>query len=188
MVKFYQHTSSFEHSWNNVTYAFWLRYPNPFAAHVVGCDVIDRSVDENGVLRSTRLILKQGVLPRWGRGLIKNTDTYIIEESEVDPRTHTMVTRTKNLNHVRAMQVEETQTFTIHPENSKWTQVKTEVRIISEIRWGLTGRVESFGINKFVDNSAKARKGMSHILERLRLNAQLASNPAPATSTTAAAV
>ena len=52
--------------------------------------------------------------------LIKNVDTYIIEESVVDPRTHTMVTRTKNLNHVRVMQVEETQTFTVHPENSKW--------------------------------------------------------------------
>lgn len=31
-----------------------------------------------------------------------------------------MVTRTKNLNHVRVMQVEETQTFTVHPENPKW--------------------------------------------------------------------
>lgn len=70
MVKFYQHTSSFEHAWDNVTYAFWLRYPNPFASHVVGCDVIDRHVDPvTGVLRTTRLILKQGVLPRWGRGV-----------------------------------------------------------------------------------------------------------------------
>ncbi|KAF8936295.1 PRELI-like family-domain-containing protein [Dissophora ornata] len=181
MVKFYQHTSSFEHAWDNVTYAFWLRYPNPFASHVVGCDVIDRQVDpETGVLRTTRLILKQGVLPRWGRHMIKNPDAYIIEESEVDPRTQTMVTRTKNLNHVRVMQVEETQTFTVHPENSKWTQVKTEARIISELRWGLTGRVESFGINKFMDNSAKARKGMAHILERLRHNAALAATPVAA--------
>ncbi|KAG0093841.1 hypothetical protein BGZ93_006589 [Podila epicladia] len=182
MVKFYQHTSSFEHAWDNVTYAFWLRYPNPFASHVLGCDVLDRSVDPaTGVLRTTRLILKKGVLPRWGRNLIKNVDTYIIEESVVDPRTHIMVTRTKNLNHVRVMQVEETQTFTVHPENSKWTQVKTEARIISELRWGLTGRVESFGINKFMDNSAKARKGMAHILERLRQNAAMAA-ATPATA------
>ncbi|KAG0252972.1 hypothetical protein BG011_006624 [Mortierella polycephala] len=181
MVKFYQHTSSFEHAWDNVTYAFWLRYPNPFASHVVGCDVIDRQVDpETGVLRTTRVILKQGVLPRWGRGMIKNPDAYIIEESEVDPKTQTMVTRTKNLNHVRVMQVEETQTFTVHPENPKWTQVKTEARIISELRWGLTGRVESFGINKFMDNSAKARKGMAHILERLRQNAALGATPVAA--------
>ncbi|KAF9991488.1 hypothetical protein BGZ79_004414 [Entomortierella chlamydospora] len=167
MVKFYQHTSSFEHAWDNVTYAFWLRYPNPFASHVVGCDVIDRQVDpDTGVLRTTRLILKQGVLPRWGRNLIKNPDAYIIEESEVDPRTQTMTTRTKNLNHVRVMQVEETQIFTVHPENPK-----------CELRWGLTGRVESFGINKFMDNSARARKGMAHILERLRHNASLAANP-----------
>lgn len=70
MVKFYQHTSSFEHAWDNVTYAFWLRYPNPFASHVLGCDVLDRSVDPvTGVLRTTRLILKKGVLPRWGRNV-----------------------------------------------------------------------------------------------------------------------
>ncbi|KAK3827607.1 MAG: PRELI-like family-domain-containing protein [Benniella sp.] len=183
MVKFYQHTSSFEHAWDNVTYAFWLRYPNPFASHVVGCDVIDRQVDPHtGVLRTTRLIHKQGVLPRWGRHLIKSADAYIIEESVVDPRTQTMVTRTKNLNHVRVMQVEETQTFTVHPENPKWTQVKTEARIISELRWGLTGRVEHFGVNKFMDNSVRARKGMAHILERLRHNAALATaeKPAPA--------
>ncbi|KAF9971287.1 hypothetical protein BGZ73_005810 [Actinomortierella ambigua] len=183
MVKFYQHTSSYEHAWDNVTYAFWVRYPNPFASHVLGCDVIDRSVDpETGVLRTTRLILKKGVLPRWGRNLIKNPDAYIIEESEVDPRTHTMVTRTRNLNHARVMQVEETQTFSLHPENPKWTQVKTEARIVSELRWGLTGRVEAFGINKFVDNSARARKGMKHILERLRQNAATATAgaaPAP---------
>jgi len=91
-----------------------------------------------------------------------------------------MVTRTKNLNHVRVMQVEETQTFTVHPENPKWTQVKTEARIISELRWGLTGRVEAFGINKFMDNSVKARKGMAHILERLRQNAALAGTPVAA--------
>ncbi|KAG9067836.1 hypothetical protein KI688_011424 [Linnemannia hyalina] len=186
MVKFYQHTSSFEHAWDNVTYAFWLRYPNPFASHVVGCDVIDRQLDPvTGVLRTTRLILKQGVLPRWGRGLIKNPDAYIVEESEVNPQTQTMVTRTKNLNHVRVMQVEETQTFTVHPENPKWTQVKTEARIISELKWGLTGRVEAFGINKFMDNSVKARKGMAHILERLRQNAALAAS-APAAAAAAA--
>jgi hypothetical protein len=62
------------------------------------------------------------------------------------------------------------------------TQVKTEARIISELKWGLTGRVEAFGINKFMDNSAKARKGMAHILERLRQNAALA---APATAAAA---
>ncbi|KAF9896153.1 hypothetical protein BX616_008036 [Lobosporangium transversale] len=97
-----------------------------------------------------------------------------------------MVTRTKNLNHVRVMQVEETQIFTVHPENPKWTQVKKEARFISELRWGLTGRVESFGINKFMDNSVRARKGMAHILERLRQNAALAGTPVVGAATTPA--
>lgn len=63
--------------------------------------------------------------------------------------------------------------------------MKTEARIISELKWGLTGRVEAFGINKFMDNSVKARKGMAHILERLRQNAALAAS-APATAAAAA--
>ena len=68
--------------WQNVTLAFWLRYPNPFASHgtfnssmlhctlltsiiVLAVDVLDRYVDENGVLKTTRLVLKKGKVPKW---------------------------------------------------------------------------------------------------------------------------
>src|SRR3954451_19322119 len=59
------------HPWELVTYAFWMRYPNPFSKHVLAADVIDRSFDpETGVLKTTRLLLKQGVLPRWGQAVM----------------------------------------------------------------------------------------------------------------------
>jgi hypothetical protein len=83
----------------------------------------------------------------------------VIEESQVDPRSMRMVTRTRNLNHVRIMQVEETQTITQHPINPEITTVRTEARIISKFGWGLASRIEIFGESNFANNAAKVRKG-----------------------------
>ncbi|KAI9028303.1 PRELI-like family-domain-containing protein [Phycomyces nitens] len=169
MVKFYQHVFNYEYPWQNVTFAFWLRYPNPFASHVLAVDVLDRHVDERGVLKTTRLVLKKGKAPKWfPESFLKNSEAFIIEESEVNPKTRTMVTRTKNLNHVRIMQVEETQTFTQHGQNQEWTSCKTEARIISRFGWGMTSRIEGFGQTNFAANAIKARKGMGHILQMIR--------------------
>ncbi|KAL1922581.1 uncharacterized protein VTP21DRAFT_10120 [Calcarisporiella thermophila] len=170
MVKFYQHSFKYDYPWSNVTYAFWVRYPNPFASHVHSVDVLDRTVDPvTGVLRTTRIILKSGKLPKWApRGIVKNTEAFIIEESEVDPHTRTMVTRTRNLSHARVMSVEETQTFRPHPDNREWTEVTTEARVVSRLGFGLTGRIEGFGVKRYSDNTAKSRMGMLHVLQMLR--------------------
>lgn len=74
--------------------AFFLRYPNPFARHVLSVDVLSRRVNPvTGQIHTTRLILKRGILPKWatrwlpssatsgGRGL----DAWVLEESVVDP-------------------------------------------------------------------------------------------------------
>lgn len=74
--------------------AFFLRYPNPFARHVLSVDVLERTVDPvTGRIKTTRLILKRGIVPQWaskflpvakasgGRGL----DAWVLEESVVDP-------------------------------------------------------------------------------------------------------
>nr|CAG8470034.1 4880_t:CDS:2 [Entrophospora candida] len=158
MVKFFQHTFRYEYPWDSVTLAFWMRYPNPFASHVESVDVIDRYVDpKKGILRTTRLILKRGVVPKWGRGFFKNSEAYILEESMINPKTQTMITLTKNITHARVMQVEERQTFRVDPNNPEHTQVTTEVRVISNFGWGLTERVEGFGIKKFSDNTTKSK-------------------------------
>ncbi|KAJ1922715.1 hypothetical protein IWQ60_006337 [Tieghemiomyces parasiticus] len=113
MVKFYQHTFDYDHPFPLVTLAFWLRYPNPFAAHVLASDVIDRYVDpDTGVLHTTRLILKRGNVPKWARTFMSNNEAYILEQSRVDPRDRTMVCTSKNISHKRVMVIEETQTFT----------------------------------------------------------------------------
>ena len=98
--------------WPIVSLAFFLRYPNPYAAHVVSCDVVSRTHTESGSLLTTRLILKRGALPRWApQGIITRAETWVIEESEVDHFGKTVRCRTRNLDHVKVMQVEESVVF-----------------------------------------------------------------------------
>ena len=92
--------------------AFFLRYPNPYASHVLSCDVISRDFTPSGSLVTTRLILKTATLPRWApRGIVSRSESWILEESEVDPQGKIVCCLTRNLDHVKAMQVHETQTF-----------------------------------------------------------------------------
>ncbi|TKY86681.1 hypothetical protein EX895_004321 [Sporisorium graminicola] len=95
MVKDFVHQSSYDHSWSSCVRAYFLRYPNPNASHVLSVDVIDRRIeyrpvrsgssspattssvtlddlvrqsplrDTIPVLCTTRLILKRGNLPKW---------------------------------------------------------------------------------------------------------------------------
>ena len=61
---------------------------------------------------TTRLILKKGSLPKWApRGLMPKAESWILEESEVDPVNGTVRCTTKNLDHVKVMRVEEHVTF-----------------------------------------------------------------------------
>jgi hypothetical protein len=108
MVKFFAQTHLYDEPWHTVALAFFLRYPNPYASHVLSCDVISRTVTPEGSLLSTRLILKRGALPKWApRGIVSRAESWVIEESEVDPMGRTVRCRTRNLDHVRVMQVSE---------------------------------------------------------------------------------
>ncbi|WWD19323.1 hypothetical protein CI109_103781 [Kwoniella shandongensis] len=94
MVQVYKKTHSYPDPPPTPLLAFFLRYPNPFARHVLSVDVLDRTVNTTtGQIHTTRLILKRGILPKWatrwlpnaglsgGRGL----DAWILEESIIDP-------------------------------------------------------------------------------------------------------
>ncbi|KAI9594956.1 PRELI-like family-domain-containing protein [Syncephalis fuscata] len=169
MVKVFQHAFRFDHTWEEVTLAFFLRYPNPHARHVLAADILEQRVDPaTGYLHTTRLLLKKGMVPKWGSKFVKHNEAYILEESITDPKKAVMTTRTRNVTHKRLMYIEETQQFMAHPENRAWTQAKCEARILSNIGWGMTSRVEGFGLKRFTDNTVKSRLGMKWVLEMLR--------------------
>lgn len=166
-MKFFSQSFLYDDPWSIVSLAFFLRYPNPYAAHVVSCDVISRTYTTSGSLLTTRLILKRGALPRWApKGIVSRAESWIIEESEVDPLGKTVRCRTKNLDHVKVMQVEEWVMFNQTPEGK--TLQTTEARILSGFGWGLTKRIESHGLSRFKANVQRSREGVSLILNLLR--------------------
>jgi hypothetical protein len=66
---------------------------------------------------TTRLILKRGAMPRWfPKGIVSRAETWVVEESEVDPVGRVVRCKTKNLDHIKVMQVEETVVFRSTPE------------------------------------------------------------------------
>ncbi|KAI8826248.1 PRELI-like family-domain-containing protein [Fimicolochytrium jonesii] len=171
MPQFFQTTNYIQHNWANVTQAVWQKYPNPFASHVLSSDVVERRVDPvTGVMSTTRLFLKKGAIPKWGRSLFNVRDAFILETSTVDPRTQTMTTVTRNLSHKKIMLVEETQTYTPRIDDPiNCTQLRTNVRIISNTGWApIKSRIEGFGLSKFKDNTIRSSKGLMHVLERLK--------------------
>lgn len=94
--------------WSIVSLAYFLRYPNPYASHIISCDVISRTVTHSGTLQTTRLILKRGSLPRWApKGIISRAESWVLEESEVDPLGQTLRCTTKNLEFTKVMKMEE---------------------------------------------------------------------------------
>jgi len=166
-MKLFSQSFLYDDPWSIVSLAFFLRYPNPYAAHVISCDVISRTHTAEGTLLTTRLILKRGSLPRWApKNIVSRAESWIIEESEVDPFGQVVRCRTKNLDHVKVMQVEEHVLFRYTPEGK--TLQTTEARIISGFGWGLTKRIESHGLSRFKANVQRSREGVSLILNLLR--------------------
>jgi len=166
-MRFFSNSHLYDDPWSIVSLAFFLRYPNPYAAHVLSCDVISRTHTPQGTLLTTRLILKKGSLPKWApKGIISRAESWILEESEVDPLGRVVRCKTRNLDHVKVMRVEEITTLR-QAEDGKTLQIN-EARIVSRFGWGLAKTIENHGLAKFKTNLQRSREGLSHILNALR--------------------
>ena len=166
-MKLYHTDFSYEHPWSTVTLAYFLRYPNPYAKHVLASDVIARHIDDNGCLHSTRLLLKRGKLPAWGARILNISETYIIEESVVDPHNRIMYTESRNLDHTKVLKVIESQRMT---ESQSGTKVSTTARMISKVPSFVGTKIEGLGVTKFRENFEKSRLGMQVVLEAMNRN------------------
>lgn len=72
------------------------------SAHVLTEDVLYREVTPSNHLLSRRLLTKTNRLPGWAERVFPAhmaRAVYVLEDSIVDPHTHTLTTKTWNLNH-----------------------------------------------------------------------------------------
>jgi len=166
-MRFFSQSLLYDDPWSIVSLAFFMRYPNPYASHVLSCDVISRNVTSSGTLLTTRLILKSGSLPKWApQGIVSRAESWVIEESEVDPNGKVMRCITKNLDHVKVMSVEER--ILLEQQADGKSLLSTEARFVSGFGWGLTKSIENHGLAKFKANIQRSRQGLSVILSLIR--------------------
>lgn len=83
-------------------------------------DVLDRHVDEQGRLHTTRLIGTEGFLPSWVCNMIGVSNRcYAYEHSVVDPVEKTMTMESRNVTLSGWVDVDETITYSQHQHVDK---------------------------------------------------------------------
>uniref|UniRef100_A0A3Q1GAP9 PRELI domain containing 3 n=1 Tax=Acanthochromis polyacanthus TaxID=80966 RepID=A0A3Q1GAP9_9TELE len=87
--------------------------PNPMNPSVFGVDVLDRSVDTEGRLHSTRLVSTEWGLPAMAKSIIgvTRTCTYVQEHSVVDPKEKTFELKSTNISFTNLVSVDEKLTY-----------------------------------------------------------------------------
>ena len=125
MVKFCESNYAYEYSFPAVTLAYFLRYPNPYAHHVLSTDTISRSIDSNGRLHTLRIHRKSSrlppavlkLLPKSVLGNVRGgtSESYILETSTIDVKEGWMRTESKNLDWTGVLSVVERQEYQRQP-------------------------------------------------------------------------
>lgn len=162
-MKYYSALNIFRFSWDQVTSAYWSRYPNPFSKHVLSEDVVEREV-KDGCLWSKRLITKTNKLPKWGERFVPGSKSAcIVEESVVDPVKKTLTTYTRNINLTRIMVVVEKCVYRPSKDDRHATECTKEAWVDSSI-YGFSRAIQAFGVDRFRKNATRATKGLEYIL------------------------
>ncbi|KAI1314948.1 hypothetical protein EDD11_001533 [Mortierella claussenii] len=170
-MKFFQATHTFDHPWAQVTAANWMKYPNEQCPHVVAVDVLNRHVDpETGVLHTERLLTCNQNAPALVlKFLGGSTVSYVRETSELDPKTKKLTMKTQNLSMCNVLKINETVTYTVHPQDGSSTLFRQEAQIMAGSALSrFSSYIEDFCLTRFRDNAAVGRAGFEMVLEKLK--------------------
>ncbi|ORY39088.1 MSF1-domain-containing protein [Rhizoclosmatium globosum] len=110
-MKLFEQSQTLNYSWDVVTTANWIKYPNEVSTHVLSVDILDRSVDAvTGVLRTERLICCKQSAPSILRtiGIPIPEVAWFREVSYLDPKTREYTATSVNLTMRNIMVVKET--------------------------------------------------------------------------------
>ncbi|XP_016841865.1 protein slowmo [Nasonia vitripennis] len=180
-MKVWMSEHTFNHPWETVASAAWRKYPNPITPSVLGTDVIDRRV-VNGVLHTHRLVSSQWGFPRWTKPLIGDANIcYASENSEVDPGNRLMVLRTRNLTFYNYITVDETVTYTPHPQDTSKTLL-TQEAVVKVHGVPLTHYMEDLLTSKISFNAGKGRQAIEWVIDKIDAEVKDLANSAAKTT------
>ncbi|NXC15740.1 PLD3A protein, partial [Corythaeola cristata] len=160
--------SFYRHPWDTVIKAAMRKYPNPMNPCVVGVDVLDRSLDNQGRLHSHRLLSTEWGLPSIVKAILgtSRTLTYIEEHSVVDPVEKKMELCSTNITLTNLVSVDERLVYRPHPENPEKT-VLTQEAIITVKGISLSSYLESLMANTISSNARKGRDALEWVISKL---------------------
>uniref|UniRef100_A0A7M6DPN5 PRELI/MSF1 domain-containing protein n=1 Tax=Clytia hemisphaerica TaxID=252671 RepID=A0A7M6DPN5_9CNID len=162
-MRFNESVQILHHTWLDICSVFYKRYPNPQSKHVLGEDVIKRSLDENNVLKTTRIFAKTNEVPGWLMKFLPTATVYILEESHIDIQNHLITTYTRNITHNTLLSVEERCVFSIDTDNKELTSVQRRAWIESYFP-GLKPVFERFGLSRYNSNIQRMHRGFTSVL------------------------
>jgi len=173
-ARYHSETHRHPFRWDTVATAIFQRYPNPMAEHVLSEDTLFRRVMRDDVTGQTtlytrRFLTKTNKFPKWGeKWMPANLRRYVplVEESQVDPSTQTIVTYTRNVGLSRFMLAVERVQYTPDPDNPKETLAVKEAWVESGL-YGIRSAVKNFGIERFKTNCHKATDGFNLVMAHL---------------------
>jgi len=160
---------TFKHPWADVSLASWIKYPCEKRPDLLCVELLEKIYNpETGVLTSKRLMVSKSQLPNWILRVFGCDGTiYFVEESTVDPILKKMVLKSRNLVFRNIIESEETCTYTVDPQNPKWTSFKQEMKVIAT-PFAVSGTLEHYSVQKFLENAEKGRQIMEAAIERIK--------------------
>ncbi|XP_075982516.1 preli-like [Anticarsia gemmatalis] len=163
MARYFENTSTFNFSWDQVARGYWKRYPNPQSTHVLSEDTWSREV-KDGCLYTKRVLTKTNRVPKWGERFFNAKSVKIIEESVVDPEKKILVTYTRNLGYTKVMSVVERVEY--RSAGPGQTIARRSAWIDSQV-FGFSRAIRAFGVDRFKKNCNQMFHGFNHVLDRM---------------------
>jgi len=168
MARYHTTEHTHHYPWDQVAQAVFLRYPNPFATHVLSEDTVHREIIDDSVLYTRRVLTKTNKVPSWGERWIKGLARRVplVEESYVDSLGKTITLYTRSIGYSNFMVAVEKITFQPCPSDPQHTVALKQGWVESNF-YGLRSAIKNFGIERFKMNIGKSTQGFNHVLERL---------------------
>lgn len=168
-MKLFSSEHVYDHEWKTVTFAAQNKYPNPFSSHVVAVDVLNRHIDDQGILVSERLITYKGFLPSWLKSVtgvsMASANTYIHEITKVNVHTGEMELESENVTGREYMSVTEKCNYARQGAVTKFTQT---AEMKAGYGWSMVkAMLESKMVERFDNSAAQGRRGLQYVIDNL---------------------
>ena len=167
IMKIWTSEHVFGHNWETVVQSQFRKYPNPHNNNVLGTDVVDRHVDEQGKLHSHRIITSDWRLAPWVQRLIGvNRECYAHEYSTVDPQSRLMQMKSVNLTFCSFVTMKEQMSYSPHPQDPQKTLLRQETSVLVQ-GVPLTSYMESLILSTVSANASKGRSAIDWVVDKI---------------------